>query len=202
MLLFIALAAVAADPPAESRTILYFPTKVGTKWEYTHPRFDQTMEIRSVKEKDGAKYVTAAVVMYPKRRQRIINSEEYAVSEKGLFNTKSTLPTGNPVIFDPPLCLLKLPNRPGQTWEVNVHQSPGPAGAGVKGTFTMRESEAVEVPAGKYMAVRVDFTGVHDDQVPDKHTRWFAPDVGLVKMVIAGGSNAGELVLKSFTPGK
>jgi hypothetical protein len=59
--------------------------------------------------------------------------------------------------------------------------------------------EVVEVPAGKFTAVRVDSVYSADGE-ESTMSRWFAPNVGLVKMVHGGGSRT--TVLKSFTPGK
>jgi hypothetical protein len=57
----------------------------------------------------------------------------------------------------------------------------------------------VEVPAGKSTAIRVDLVYSADGE-ESTVSRWFAPNVGLVKMVNGGGSRT--TVLKSFTPGK
>jgi hypothetical protein len=59
------------------------------------------------------------------------------------------------------------------------------------------------VPAGKFRTLRVDTE--HDGEKPRlTATAWYAPNVGLVKMVprSAAGKEEGAFVLKSFTPGK
>jgi hypothetical protein len=189
-LMFAGLAvAQPGPPPPDARPPLYFPTKVGTKWVYSHPDFDRTAEIRSVEDKDGTKLVTVATVSLPKRGARQIYTETYAVSEKGLAMVKFN---GYP--FPEPL--LKLPHKAGETWKVSI-----PRQRNVKeheATHTALEPEAVEVPAGKYTAVRVQSVKTSGREI--KTTSWYAPDVGPVKFTSDG--YPGELVLKSFTPGK
>jgi hypothetical protein len=62
-----------------------------------------------------------------------------------------------------------------------------------------QKEEMVKVPAGEFKAVPVDlYIGV--EAVAGKPFRhWYAPGVGAVKWQTAG---EGDVVLKSFTPGK
>jgi hypothetical protein len=60
----------------------------------------------------------------------------------------------------------------------------------------------VEVPAGKFRAVRLEIavTAINGEKVPAiRLTGWYAPEVGLVKM---NRGTEWTRVLKSFTPGK
>ena len=59
-----------------------------------------------------------------------------------------------------------------------------------------RVDDEVEIPAGKFKAVRVELA---DPGAEARTTLWFAPAVGVVK--IASGANQVP-VLKAFTPGK
>jgi hypothetical protein len=58
----------------------------------------------------------------------------------------------------------------------------------------------VEVPAGKFKAIRV----VTESQAlarPFRRTDWHAPGVGVVKRVVLDGKIESVEVLKSMTPG-
>jgi hypothetical protein len=184
-----------APTPSEAQSALYYPTKVGTKWLYSHPNYEQTSEIRSVEEKTEEKIVTVAFGTVFKAGQKQSNTEVIAVSSKGLFSKKI-----GPATVVPPLCRLKFPHNDGDTWEVNV-LSQGLNMAEYKGVCTVRKAESVEVPAGKYMAIRVEFVGTSGGR-PEKSTSWYAPNIGLVKKVVSEGKQRGELELKSFSLGK
>jgi hypothetical protein len=113
-----------------------------------------------------------------------------------------------PCADSPPAeCVLKLPHKAGEKWEL-------PAVKGSRGVVIgvvvnprpsiqclAREPEEVEVPAGKYRALRVDQTmGTGNDAV--RSSWWFAPHIGPVKWTHKDRTREFVMVLKSFTPGK
>jgi hypothetical protein len=65
----------------------------------------------------------------------------------------------------------------------------------------MGREEEVEVPAGKFKALRVEAEQELGANV-FKSTLWYAPGVGLVKSVTNTNGTERVQVLKSFTPGK
>jgi hypothetical protein len=77
-----------------------------------------------------------------------------------------------------------------------VDQQIPAAEGSVKFTYTVSKVEEVEVPAGKFKAIRVE---EKTDALLMSATRWFAPGVGLVKMVTISGKNEQIQVLKSYT---
>jgi hypothetical protein len=84
------------------------------------------------------------------------------------------------------------------TWDIHFAAQPGLLGQSA--TSTVVGTELVEVPAGKFNAVRVEMVvtahnGVRLDE-PLKYTQWFDPEVGLVKMT---GKDGLSRVLKSVT---
>jgi hypothetical protein len=101
--------------------------------------------------------------------------------------------------------LLKLPAKEGDKWEFDTPAQRDERGRGLrgeKGTVTVGPTEVVEVPAGKFRAVRLEIavTAINGDAVPEiRYTSWYAPEVGLVKMT---RGTEWTRVLKSFTPGK
>jgi|SRR5947209_7560648 len=100
--------------------------------------------------------------------------------------------------LDPPFRLLKLPAKEGEAWARDV----GPPGQVLTFKLTTGGEEEVEVPAGKFRAVRVEAeAGLPAPFAVTRTTYWHAPGVGVVKTVeqIKGGDRVE--VLKSFTPG-
>lgn len=93
--------------------------------------------------------------------------------------------------IDPPVWWLKLPHGPKNEWKGSW---PG----GTDFAFETKDWEMVEVPAGKYRAIRIDRHESVNGMKQGTTTYWYAPGVGCIK--IAGRSPA--RVLKSFTPGK
>lgn len=185
---------IAAPAPNEAGPVLYFPTKVGTKWAYAHPDYEQTREVQSVEDKDGEKLVTIDDETVLQTGAKLRRTEVISVSGKGLFRRKMGKTT-----FDPPFCLLRFPHKVGDTWEVKGPPSPGHE-AEIKIAITVHDSEQVEVPAGRYTAIRVVWAATNDG--PPARTQWYAPHVGIVKSVTVDVRGPRELVLKSFTPAR
>ena len=93
--------------------------------------------------------------------------------------------------LDPPLWWLKLPHAAKNTWK-------GEWMGGMTFAFESKEWEEIEVPAGKFRAIRVDRQEIQNGAALGTTTYWYAPGLGCIK--IAGRSTA--RALKSFTPGK
>jgi hypothetical protein len=97
--------------------------------------------------------------------------------------------------FETPECILKLPVRAGAVWE-------GPSGGQPESTiqYTAGPEEEIEVPAGKFRAVRIDsvFKG---NGLTLKLSDWYDSKVGLVKSNSQWDDGEDETkVLTSFTP--
>jgi hypothetical protein len=84
--------------------------------------------------------------------------------------------------LEKPSLLLKTPPKVGAKWEVGSAR------------YEVTQEEDVEVPAGKFRAVRVKLTDGAES------TLWFAPNVGVVKMASTQGPVV--QVLKEFKPAK
>jgi hypothetical protein len=189
----LSLAPAAPVPKGADRPVLYFPTKVGTTWVYDNSYSGETEEVlTAVREKDGATIVSVDRVgahgeLFPERR--------LAVSGRGLYLVQDGKRES-----EAPCPWIQLPHKPGDTWK------HGDA------SYWACAVERVRVPAGVYLAVRVDCTGTIplNDGTALKYTSsdWYAAEVGLVKRV-AESFQPGlprlpplVIVLKSFTPGK
>jgi hypothetical protein len=193
------LAAETAAPiPKGPTTPEYFPTKLGARWvvrvtveEPAKPKrvLEHTEVITAVEEKDGVKLVTVA-------RDGGRPVARYAVSPAGVSRVRQ-----DEVAFDPPLQLLRLPARPGDEWGWDSAViSPFPP-ARVAGRCRAVGPEWVEVPAARYLAMRVE-TEYGDGASDHTQVRWYAPGVGLVKEVSRSPRGKTETVLKAFVPAK
>src|SRR5262249_31734478 len=115
--------------------------------------------------------------------------QKVSVSDRGLFMVWAY---GKEC--QPPVCLLRLPHRPGEHWEnlSTLADMPFRELAEASGP------EPVAMPAGTFRAFRVDSragAGFGGSWV--RTTAWYAPGVGLVKKVSGGEVST----LQSFTPG-
>lgn len=180
----------AAPPPNDKeKEQLYFPVRVGDTAVYTEGDKEFTETVTKVEDVEGTKVVSVDRAFGGKVITR--NYQRVNVSTKGialveLYNTK----------FDPLLWELKLPAKVGSEWKFERASDTGPY-------FDVRiidAIEAVEVPAGKYMAVKVVRSRTLDNR--QVGVKWFAPKVGLVKSEYRTETKGLETkVLKSFTAG-
>jgi hypothetical protein len=191
------LAAVAAPGPKGKDDGLYHPTQVGDRLEYEArsgraARLTRITEVvTKVEKKDGALLVSVS------RDRRVGESaaSTFAVSEKGVIQI-TTAGQDLPV----PIPLLKLPAKLGDTW---TYEPNTPAGAPQrKTTYTMGKVEEIEVPAGKFKALRVESETDLGDGRMARSTLWYASGVGLVKSVSDIGGTERTQILKAFTRGK
>ena len=189
----------AAAPASKDKGDLYHPIKEGDKRVYEEKGVtgrvrESSNVVTKVEKKDDVFIVTTGREIKGKMR----DTGTLEVSDKGVTTTATTfakLKTPRPVI--------KLPAKEGDKWEYDSDGGDGPAGA--KATFTVGKEEEIEVPAGKFKAIRIDAELKYDignGPTTIKTSRWYAPKVGLIKMVTNPGATESVMVLKSFTPGK
>ncbi|MDB5311144.1 MAG: hypothetical protein JWO38_5346, partial [Gemmataceae bacterium] len=147
-----------------------------------------TYMVTDVREEGGSKHVSVAVEEEGKNRL----VEKVRISPDGVFLIERSQSR-----FDPPVCLLKLPVKPGEEWETLC------AFSAVEWRFkhTVMEPEWVTVPAGRFKAIRV----LENMQVASggaelwPTTHWYVAEMGCVKSTTLGGW---RVAMKSFTPGK
>jgi hypothetical protein len=119
------------------------------------------------------------------------------VSASGLVRLRGGPGAG---AIDPPREELRLPAKAGNAWTWD------PAGAShnppTTVTYKVVGEEEVEVPAGKFKAVRVEAVWAAGP-VTHRTETWYAPRVGMVKRVVGVGKDQQETELLSFSaPGK
>jgi DUF3108-like len=195
-LLVSGLTAAAAPNLKGKGEPLYYPTKEGDKlvYEMQSPvatSMEITEVVTKVEKKDGALIVSVERNMGGKTAL----PSQFSVSEKGVTRI-ATSGRDLPV----PIPLLNLTTKPGDTWTYEPDTGGGGGPARIT-TYRMGREEMVEVPAGKFKALRVESEQQLGANVY-KATLWYAPGVGLVKSVSISGDTERTQVLKSFTPGK
>jgi hypothetical protein len=169
----------------------YFPTTVGDKRVLELPTPDGKVErvevVVAAKEKGGGVIVTTR----PECVDSVFPENQFEVSNHGIAALViGGTPLRNPVFH------LRLPAKAGETW-VAEEQVVGDV-VFSRQTFTTGPEEEVEVPAGKFRAIRVDVTTPHGAS-----SSWYAPGVGLVKTVRkTSDGREGEPIqaLRSFVP--
>jgi hypothetical protein len=176
-------------PALKGKSDLYYPIKVGDKLVYEFTRegeasIERTITITASEEKEGEWIVTTE--HFPAE----VSNGKLRISKKGVFQIEMT-----GTVLEPPVPVLQLPAKVGDTWEV----------IGIKSipthTNKVMGEEEVNVPAGKYKAIRIDTT-IPLDPKPITFSYWHAPGVGVVKFASTSGQKEYTQVLKSFTPGK
>jgi len=169
-----------AAPAPKGKDSAYFPTKegdtrvyevrVGDKVESTY----KDIVDKVVKMDDGLHVTMSRDAPRANNFVTVIS-----VTKEGLFRMSF-----NGESLEKPIPLLKMPAKVGTKWEVE-------GGA----TYTITKEEEVEVPAGKFSAIRVESVSG-----TTKTLLWFAPNVGLVKTQTEGNDRVH--VLKEFKGGK
>jgi hypothetical protein len=212
------LVPVEAAPPPKgantSETEGYYPTKAGTKWVYSRksgPKGQQkeielTYVITEAAEKDGTKIITQAREVSVRLADgtplpsESVPEDRFAVSGSGVFRTETKFGDPRKRVLDklePPQPLIKLPIKPGETWEYTTKRAELEIGVKCK-TVGL---ENVEVPAGKYKTLRIEevlSSTSNGRQFTSTQSFWYAPGIGRVK----SEEQTGVKELKSFTPGK
>ena len=179
----------AEDPKAPE---FLFAAK-GTKREY-----------RLTADSKSTEFTTEAQEPFVRGGRRILRAElrlgtsawieEHAVDDKGLY-----LLSGIGGKYDPPRTVLRFPIKAGDSWTEKYKEGDAETVA----KSIVRETETIEVPAGKFRAYPVD-TVISAGGVTVTGTTWYAERVGIVKMhlTFAPRPLTTTLELTQFTPGK
>ena len=169
---FVALAPATPVPRERQQPTRYHPTKKGTKWVYNYDGHDETLVVTSAEQKGECWIVEVCA----EEEDAFVPRWTVVVHEKGIHQLANK--EGR---FCKPRWVLKLPAKAGDSWERGYS------------TATVGAIEKVEVPAGTFTAIRIDW-----ELGCGSANFWYAADVGLVKVKYEGKLS----VLKSFTPVK
>lgn len=172
----------------------YFPTTVGDRWEIEMRYADRTDEytevVTAVEKKDGVRLVSVGREVNGKVGPQL---SQVRVTDKGVFRVSLQ---GS--VYDEPYCILKLPLKAGDSWTAEPVAGGGASSSTLK--YKVGKEEVVEVPAGKFRAVRIDCE-IHTRGTHDRSVLWYDARVGVVRMEYGDAESGYVRVLKSFKPG-
>ncbi|KAM3090879.1 hypothetical protein ACKFKF_34175 [Phormidesmis sp. 146-12] len=181
---------VACLNPLASLTPDYFPLRVGDWWQY------QTVDVESsVYGSVTSKYKLSVVsqerqtdgtLLYvigtpsKDKPSELFLREWYSKPAGQVLAHRNEYPLWSKenrgFSFEPPRIVLKNPLQPGDSW---VWEGKGFFGAPTIEISKVVASETVVVPAGKFLAMKVETQG---SLIPNQKTiSWYASGVGLVK---------------------
>jgi hypothetical protein len=196
--LSLAVTTFAAPVPKHlmKEPVLYHPVEPGAKWVYRyygHPEdevgSDHTEVVIAVTEPKGIEKGVKVVERGYIHEGKVRESGSYtAVSAKGL--TEGYVAASGGFVGHTPV--LRIGDEPGTRWNTAYDDNN-------KQKHIFHGEEMVEVPAGKFRALRVETTFYFKGVTGQTWNRWYAPGVGLVKVE---GTSGVRKVLKEFTPGK
>jgi hypothetical protein len=197
-------AQAAPIPKERQQPTLYHATRVGDTLIYDHGNVESREAITAVEKQNGWLLIRYEHTLVLKgQNKELIDSRTIAVSEKGVFEPRSSVHLEKGELLkkwldevEPRDWYLQVPVKSGDGWEVTL-QGDRKCEV-VKMIYTVHGPEKVTVPAGTYQALRVEMCCTFNGDTGVPETTWYAPGVGLVKRT--NGKNT--TVLKSFTPGK
>jgi hypothetical protein len=192
LLLMFGAVAVAAPRKDPANETLYLPITVGDRRvvETTSERKKEqvTEWVTAVETKSGMTIVSFSI-----SEDGPVNYR-HGASKDGVFCLSLGATT-----YDPPYRLLKLPAKEGETWEEPLSVR---AKEKEKVKFTTGKEEEIEVPAGKFRAIRVESEYSNTLGETIQTTYWHTAGLGVVRTLTKFKSGDRLQVLNSFTPGK
>src|SRR5882724_172152 len=202
LLMSIALLAVVAQKPQQPPPD-YFPLRVGDWWKYRSTTADGkqsefTIKVLSdEKQGDGTNlYLVETLTTFQPINDWYSKPSGWVLMHRIAYPKNEALKAE----YQPVKQYLKNPLSVGSAWE---WKGKGMMGVDIEESSRVTSSEAVEVPAGKFQAMKVE-TRVIQGGPPVTKTYWFANWVGMVKSMTNTGSvkSTTELLDYSFKKSK
>ncbi len=149
----------------------HFPSKKGIEWTYQFED-DKTEQLYTC---EGTKTIDDVECIVIKRadKEECLGREYFGLTEEGIVMYGSGFKDEDPELdFENPRLVLKFGAKKGATWEAKDGD--------IALAFEHGGEEEVEVPAGKYKAVKIICR--YKSSLGDSTlTEWYAKGVGLVK---------------------
>jgi hypothetical protein len=189
----------------------YYPLQVGTTWHY---RVGEGKIVVRVVNHEKVGDVLCALIETT-RDGKVAGSEHLAVTADGVYRYDISYPlplnpadarakskTGSEAVkesFKPPILVLKLPPKKGDSWKIDCKGQ----GKAFRGSYKVDDEKEITVPAGKYktfVVVSQDLEGTSLKPAPTI-TTYYADGIGMVKQLIEIGTDKAEIVLEKFSVG-
>ncbi len=202
LMMSLALLAVMAQKPKEPPPD-YFPLRVGDWWKYRSTTADGkqsefTIKVLSdEKQADGTSlYLVETLSTFQPIHDWYSKPGGQVLMHRIAYPKNEALKAD----YQPVKLYLKNPLSVGTSWE---WKGKGMMGVEIEESSRVTGSEMVEVPAGKFQAMKVE-TKVIQGGTPVTKTYWFANWIGLVKSMTDTGSvkSTTELLDYSFKKSK
>ena len=177
----------------------YFPFRIGDWWKYRSTTADGKQSEFTVKvlnaeqQSDGRKhYLVETISTF----QPIHNWYSKPVGEVLMHRIAYPKNEALKADYQPVKLYLKNPLSVGSSWQ---WKGTGMMGVEIEESSRVTGTETVEVPAGRFQAMKVE-TSVIQGGTPVEKTYWFANWIGMVKSMTDTGSvkSTSELVDYSF----
>jgi hypothetical protein len=173
------------DTP-DAKSPNYYPLQVDNAWRYKVTHAGKPVEYIA--------RVTKIEMVSGQEVARLESSVGSNVSEHllqtsdGVFRYRH-----NGVDITPPICLVKYPIKGDAKWAGDIMVDTD------KGKYSCEaKEEAIEVPAGKFQAVRVTLRSENSKGKSATTTYWFADGVGLVKQTFDADGEPVVVELQKF----
>jgi hypothetical protein len=198
-------------PPGSGAPRTYYPLAPGSMWTYrasgsaassgVEGSGRATISNLAARELDGKSATLQRLGMqFGALRQFSGYGLVYvAEDQSGVYKLAEQRSVGaEPKIGRTPDYILKEPVKVGNSWPASVDS---PLGYSAPGEATIESTdETVDVPAGGFEhCVRVHTVGISKGSMGEESYKWFAPSVGLVKLVLKWPGLSVSFLLVSLT---
>ncbi|SRR5581483_10480111 len=175
----------------------WYPLRVGTTWHYRAG--DGKFQMRVAAHEKIGDTPCARIEMV--KDGKVSAVEHIGVTADGVYRYQLEASRGDQKLVEtprPPIRLLSLPPRKGDTFTVNAKVDP--SGKTYKGNFKLGEEE-IKVGDRSYKCVVVHGEDIEADGLKPTITTWYAENVGMVKQVIAVADQKIDIELEKFDKG-
>lgn len=197
MLVLLTLAAAAGQKPKEPPPD-YFPLRVGDWWKYQSTAANGTQSEFTTKVLSEEKQPDGSALYQVEIQSTFKPIHEWYSKPVGSVLWQREVYTSNEsmkVAFEPVRQYLKNPLSQGATWS---WKGKGMMGVDIDESSQVIGSEMVDVPAGKFQAMKVE-TKINQGGTMVTKTYWYANWVGLVKSMTDTGSVKSSTVLLDYS---
>lgn len=179
------------EPPPD-----YYPLRVGDWWKYQSTTGEGKQSEFTMKVLADEKQADGIVLHQVEIMSTTPIHEWYSKSDGWVLWHREAYPKNDmKVAFEPVRQYLKNPPTTGATWQ---WKGKGMMGVDIDESNQVISSEAVEVPAGKFQAMKVETKMTQGGQ-PVTRTYWYANWVGFVKGVTESGTFKSTTVLTDYS---
>jgi hypothetical protein len=184
---------IDAKPAKDTKPVDdYYPLQVGNQWRYFFKGREDSPQtvsrITKIETIDGTPLARLEATV----DNKVVATEHLVATEKGIYRHRN-----NNQEITPPVLLLRYPARAGDHWDGEITVAKEKA----KYTCDVKE-EMVEVPAGKFKAMKVTLLLERTKGPNVTNTYWFVKDVGFVKQTGEAGDLTINMELDKFEPAK